>query len=59
MAETHAARPLGDVTVRSADPSHPQAVLRNVQDPEEVHEVLRRAVMEARKRSNFAFREQM
>lgn len=50
---------LGDVTVRSADPSHPQAMLRNVRDPEEVHEVLRRAVLEARRRSNFAFREQM
>ncbi|MHB1294132.1 MAG: PH domain-containing protein [Anaerolineae bacterium] len=50
---------LGDVTVRSADASHPQIVLRNVKDPEEVHEIIRRAMLSARKKANFSFREEM
>ena len=50
---------LGDLAVRSADPSHPHAILRNIRDPEDVHEILRRAMLDARKRANFAFREEM
>ncbi|MHB0858109.1 MAG: PH domain-containing protein [Anaerolineae bacterium] len=50
---------LGDITIRSADPSHPQIILRNVKDPEEVHEVIRRAMLNARKKANFSFREEM
>ena len=50
---------LGDVTLRSNDRSHPVVTLRNVKDPEGVHELIRRAVLDARKRSNFAFREEM
>ncbi len=50
---------IGDVTVRSADPSHPEATLRNVRDPAEVHEIIRRATLAARKSSNFSFREEM
>lgn len=50
---------IGDITVRSHDPSHPEIVLRNVQDPNSVYEILRRAVLEARKRHNFSYREEM
>jgi hypothetical protein len=50
---------LGDVHVRGHDASHPEITLRNVKDPEGVHELIRRAVLDARKRSNFAFREEM
>ena len=50
---------IGDITVRSHDPSHPEIVLRNVQDPSSVYEILRRAVLEARKRHNFSYREEM
>ncbi|MBK8906248.1 MAG: PH domain-containing protein [Anaerolineaceae bacterium] len=50
---------IGDITIRSHDPSHPEIVLRNVQDPSNVYEILRRAVLEARKRHNFSYREEM
>ncbi|GJM40496.1 MAG: hypothetical protein DHS20C20_07780 [Ardenticatenaceae bacterium] len=50
---------IGDITIRSHDPSHPEIVLRNVQDPSGVYEILRRAVLNARKRHNFSYREEM
>lgn len=50
---------LGDIHVRSHDRDRPEAVLRNVQDPEKVHEILRRAVLDARKRHKFSYREEM
>lgn len=50
---------IGDINIRSHDPSHPQIILRNVQNPNEVYEILRRAVLEARKRHNFSYREEM
>lgn len=50
---------LGDVTIRSHDRSHPQVVLRNIPDPESVYEILRRAVLQARKKHNLIYREEM
>ncbi len=50
---------IGDITIRSHDPSHPEIVLRNIQDPGSVYEILRRAVLDARKRHNFSYREEM
>lgn len=50
---------LGDVTIRSHDSSHPLIELKNVKDPQAVHEILRRAVLAARKRYNFTYREEM
>jgi len=50
---------IGDITIRSHDPSHPEIVLRNIQDPNAVYEILRRAVLNARKRHNFSYREEM
>ncbi len=50
---------IGDVYVRSHDPSQPEVVLRNVSDPMEVHEILRRALLKARKKYNLSYREEM
>lgn len=49
----------GDVTVRSHDPSNPLIVLRNVTDPENVHEILRRAVLKARDKYQLSYRQEM
>ncbi len=50
---------IGDIQVRSHDRSHPQLTLRNVTSPTEVHETLRRAVLDARKRHRLTYREEM
>lgn len=50
---------LGDIAIRSHDPSHPLVVLKNIKDPENVYEILRRAVLNARKKHNFTYREEM
>ena len=50
---------IGDIFVCSHDPSDPQVVLRNVADPLEVHEIIRRAVLEARKKYRLYYREEM
>jgi hypothetical protein len=50
---------IGDVYIRSSDVSDPEVVLNNVTNPQEVHEVLRKAVLKARKKHNMSFREEM
>lgn len=50
---------VGDITLHTADASTAEVVLRNVDEPEKVHEILRRAVLEARKRHRVGFREEM
>jgi Bacterial PH domain len=50
---------IGDITVRSHDRSNPEVILNNVSNPTEVHEILRRAVLKARKKYNVSFREEM
>ena len=50
---------LGDITIRSHDPSDPHVVLNNVKDPETVYEILRRAVLHARRKHGFTYREEM
>ena len=50
---------IGDVTIRGADKSDPEIVIRNVKDPEAVYEVLRKAWLDARKRYGLQFREYM
>jgi hypothetical protein len=50
---------VGDLTIRSHDTSNPVFELKNVKNPAEVHEILRRAVLKARKRHNFTYREEM
>lgn len=50
---------VGDVTIRSHDSNSPIFQLKNISNPEAVHEILRRAVLHARKRHNFTYREEM
>jgi hypothetical protein len=50
---------IGDVFIRSHDPSDPEVVLSNVTNPVKVHEILRRAVLDARKRYKVGYREEM
>ncbi len=50
---------VGDISIRSHDRSHPLVILNNVRDPEAVHETLRKAVLEARKRHGLTYREEM
>jgi len=50
---------LGDINIMSHDSSNPTIQLKNVKDPETVYEILRRAVLNARKKHNFRYREEM
>jgi hypothetical protein len=50
---------IGDVFLHSADKIHPDTVLSNVTDPAGVHEIIRTAIMEARRRYPFAFRQEL
>lgn len=50
---------IGDITIRGHDASDPKIELRNVSDPEQVYELLRKAWLEARKRHGLEFREFM
>lgn len=50
---------LGDINIRSHDSSHPLVTLKNIKDPERVYEILRRAILKARKKHNFTYREEM
>ena len=50
---------IGDIHIRSHDASRPAVVLNNVSNPEEVHEILRRAVLKARKKHGMSYREEM
>jgi hypothetical protein len=50
---------IGDIIINSADTTRPEAVLRNVHDPVAVHEILRRAMLEARKRFRYSVQEEM
>jgi hypothetical protein len=48
---------VGDITIIGADKSDPIVVLQNVHNPERVHEIIRQAVMEARKRQGVRYRD--
>ncbi len=50
---------IGDIIIRSANASNAEVELRNVKDPSHVHELLRRAMINARKRYGLSFREEM
>ena len=56
---TERALNIGDVQIRSHDPGHPEVTLNNITDPADVHEILRRAILKARKRYNLSYREEM
>lgn len=50
---------VGDISIKSQNPSRPHITLRNIKDPEHVYEILRRAILYARKRHGFSYREEM
>lgn len=50
---------IGDITIQGQDASKPKIVLRNISNPEEVYEILRRAWLDARKRHGLEFHEFM
>jgi hypothetical protein len=50
---------IGDIFIRSHDPGKPELTLHNVSNPAEVHEILRRALLKARKKYNLSYREEM
>lgn len=50
---------IGDITIRGADPSLTVMVMRNIPDPEDVYEIMRKAWLESRKRHGLQFREMM
>jgi hypothetical protein len=50
---------IGDIHIQSADPSMPKLVLRNVTEPDKVHEILRRAMLDARKKFRYSVQEEM
>ncbi len=50
---------IGDLVIRGSDVSHAELTLRNIRDPEQVYELVRRAWLEARKRYGLTFQEEM
>ncbi len=50
---------IGDIHIRSHDPSSPHVILNNIAKPQEAHEILRKAVLDARKRYKLGYREKM
>lgn len=50
---------VGDIRIKSHDPNTPTLVLNDVANPEDVHEILRRAVLDARKGHGLTFQEEM
>lgn len=50
---------LGDITIHSHDRAAPKIVLNNIRDPEKVHEILRQAVQNIRRKHKMTFQEEM
>jgi hypothetical protein len=50
---------IGDIMIKSHDISSPIITLNDVRDPEGVPEILRRAVISARKEHGLSFQEEM
>lgn len=50
---------LGDIIITGHDATRPKTVLNNIKDPEAVHELLRRAILKARKKHGLVYREVM
>lgn len=50
---------IGDIIIQSSDPSRPQLVLENVPSPDQVHELLRRGMLDARKKFRYSVQEEM
>ncbi len=56
---TERAMNIGDIHIHSHDASRSEVTLRNVSNPMEVHEILRKAMLKARKKYKVGFREEM
>ncbi len=50
---------IGDIIMHTADASAREIVLRNVTNPDQVHEILRRAILNARRKYPFIFEQRM
>ncbi len=50
---------LGDITIHSHDRATPMVVLNNIRDPEQVHNILRKAVQNIRGKHKMTFQEEM
>ena len=50
---------IGDIIILSHDSSHPTVVFNDIRNPQEVHEILRRAILSARKEHGLRYREEM
>ena len=50
---------IGDIIIKGADQSSPTITLRNIKDPQDVYELLRKAWLSARKKYGLIFREEM
>jgi hypothetical protein len=50
---------IGDISIKGADTSNPTIVLRNVHQPQDVYELLRKTWLAARKKYGLIFREEM
>ena len=50
---------VGDIIIKSSDPSLPEITLNNVRFVTEVHEILRRAMLDARKKYRYSVQEEM
>ncbi len=50
---------VGDIIIHSHDSSNPTLMMENIGDVQRVHEILRRAMLDARARANFTYREEM
>ena len=56
---TERAMNVGDIFITTGDPKNPEVVLENIKDPKQVHEILRRAVLNARQKYGLRYREEM
>jgi hypothetical protein len=50
---------VGDIVIKSSDPSLPEVTLNNVRFASEVHEILRRGMLDARKKYRYSVQEEM
>jgi hypothetical protein len=50
---------VGDILIKSSDPSLPEVTLNNVRFASEVHEILRRGMLDARKKYRYSVQEEM
>jgi len=50
---------VGDILIKSSDPSLPEVTLNNVRFVTEVHEILRKAMLDARKKYRYSVQEEM